>query len=109
MGTLVFGLVLLAVAFFLRLGAATVRPEGAAGRPVAGGLRVGSYVAILAGVVLVLMSMFVVVDAGKVGVRHAFGSVDPKPLLPGIRFLPPSSSLDRFTTPHDQYPFTAHH
>ncbi len=106
MGTLVFGLVLLAVAFFLRLGAATVRPEGAAGRPVAGGLRVGSYVAILAGVVLVLMSMFVVVDAGKVGVRHAFGSVDPKPLLPGIRFVTPWSSVERFTTREEQYPFT---
>jgi len=106
MGTLVFGLVLLAVAFFLRLGAATVRPEGAAGRPVAGGLRVGSYVAIFAGVVLVLMSMFVVVDAGKVGVRHAFGSVDPKPLLPGIRFVTPWSSVERFTTREEQYPFT---
>ena len=106
MGTLVFGLVLLAVAFFLRIGAATVRPEGAAGRPVAGGLRVGSYVAILAGVVLVLMSMFVVVDAGKVGVRHAFGSVDPKPLLPGIRFVTPWSSVERFTTREEQYPFT---
>src|SRR5882762_1332272 len=106
MGTLVFGLVLLAVAFFLRLGAATVRPEGAAGRPVAGGLRVGSYVAILAGVVLVLMSMFVVVDAGRVGVRHAFGSVDPKPLLPGIRFVTPWSSVERFTTREEQYPFT---
>jgi len=106
MGTLVFGLVLLAVAFFLRLGAATVRPEGAAGRPVAGGLRVGSYVAILAGVVVVLMSMFVVVDAGRVGVRHAFGSVDPKPLLPGIRFVTPWSSVERFTTREEQYPFT---
>jgi len=106
MGTLVFGLVLLAVAFFLRFGAATVRPEGAAGRPVAGGLRVGSYVAILAGVVVVLMSMFVVVDAGRVGVRHAFGSVDPKPLLPGIRFVTPWSSVERFTTREEQYPFT---
>src|SRR5882724_5502740 len=106
MGTLVSGLVLLAVAFFLRLGAATVRPEGAAGRPVAGGLRVGSYVAILAGVVVVLMSMFVVVDAGRVGVRHAFGSVDPKPLLPGIRFVTPWSSVERFTTREEQYPFT---
>src|SRR5881396_1252275 len=106
MGTLVFGLVLLAVAFFLRLGAATVRPEGAAGRPVAGGLRVASYAAILAGVVVVLMSMFVVVDAGRVGVRHAFGSVDPKPLLPGIRFVTPWSSVERFTTREEQYPFT---
>ena len=106
MGTLVSGLVLLAVAFFLRLGAATVRPEGAAGRPVAGGLRIGSYVAILAGVVMVLMSMFVVVDAGRVGVRHAFGFVDPKPLMPGVRFVTPWSSVERYTTREEQYPFT---
>jgi regulator of protease activity HflC (stomatin/prohibitin superfamily) len=106
MGTLVFGLVLLAVAFFLRLGAATVRPEGAAGRPVAGGLRVASYASLLAAVVLVLTSMFVVVDAGRVGVRHAFGSVDPKPLLPGIRFVTPWSGVERFTTREEQYPFT---
>jgi len=106
MGTLVSGLVLLAVAFFLRLGAATVRPEGAAGRPVAGGLRIASYVAILAGVVMVLMSMFVVVDAGRVGVRHAFGFVDPKPLMPGVRFVTPWSSVERYTTREEQYPFT---
>ncbi len=36
MGELVFGLALLAVAFFLRLGAATVRGETAAGRPISG-------------------------------------------------------------------------
>jgi len=52
------------------------------------------------------MSMFVVVDAGRVGVRHAFGSVDPNPLLPGIRFVTPWSSVERFTTREEQYPFT---
>ncbi|HXO86709.1 MAG TPA: prohibitin family protein [Gemmatimonadales bacterium] len=108
MGNLVFGLVLLAIAFFLRLGAATVRAESGGGvaRPVAGGLRVASYVAITLGVVLVLLSMFVVVDAGKVGVRHAFGFVDPKPLMPGIRFVTPWSSVERYTTREEQYPFT---
>ena len=108
MGTLVFGLVLLATAFFLRLGAATVRADGGGGvaRPVAGGLRVGSYVAMSLGVVLVLLSMFVVVDAGKVGVRHAFGSVDPTPLMPGIRFVTPWSSVERYTTREEQYPFS---
>ena len=106
MGTFVFGLVLLAVAFFLRLGAATVRPDGASGRPVAGGLRIASYVAILAGVVTILTSMFVVVDAGRVGVRHAFGFVDPKPLMPGVRFVTPWSSVERYTTREEQYPFT---
>ena len=108
MGNLVFGVVLLAIAFFLRLGAATVRAESGGGvaRPVAGGLRVASYVAISIGVVMVLLSMFVVVDAGKVGVRHAFGSVDPTPLLPGIRFVTPWSSVERYTTREEQYPFS---
>ncbi len=40
MGQLVFGLVLLAVAFFLRLGAATVRTEGSAGRTIGSTLRI---------------------------------------------------------------------
>src|SRR5216117_3015167 len=106
MGELVFGLVLLGVAFFLRLGAATVRGDSAAGRPIGGILRVASYAAILAGVDVVLMSMFVVVDAGRVGVRHAFGSVDPKPLLPGIRFVTPWSSIERYSTREEQYPFS---
>src|SRR5258706_6470187 len=59
-----------------------------------------------AGVVMVLMSMFVVVDAGRVGVRHAFGFVDPKPLMPGVRFVTPWSSVERYTTREEQYPFT---
>src|SRR6185295_14407796 len=106
MGNLVFGFVLLAVAFFLRLGAATVRTDGSAGRPVGGALRVASYVAMTVGVVFVLLSMFVVIDAGRVGVRHAFGSVDPMPLMPGIRFVTPWSSVERYTTREEQYPFT---
>ena len=83
MGELVFGLVLLAVAFFLRLGAATVRGESAAGRPISGTLRILSYVALAVGVITVVGSTAVVINAGEVGVRHAFGNVDPKPLLPG--------------------------
>jgi regulator of protease activity HflC (stomatin/prohibitin superfamily) len=50
--------------------------------------------------------MFVVIDAGRVGVRHAFGSVDPMPLMPGIRFVTPWSSVERYTTREEQYPFT---
>jgi hypothetical protein len=83
MGKLVFGVALLAVAFFLRLGAATVRSESAAGRPISGTLRILSYVALVVGVLIVLGSTTVVINAGEVGVRHAFGTVDPKPLLLG--------------------------
>src|SRR6267154_1575521 len=106
MGTLVFGLVLLAVAFFLRLGAATVRGESAAGRPISGTLRILSYAALVIGIITVLGSTTVVINAGEVGVRHAFGTVDPKPLLPGIRIVTPWSSVEHFTTREEQYPFT---
>jgi len=106
MGKLVFGFVLLAVAFFLRLGAATVGTQGSSGRPVGGLLRGLSYAALVLGVVIALGSALVVVNPGEVGVRHAFGFVDPKPLLPGIRMVTPWSSVERFTTREEQYPFT---
>jgi len=106
MGRLVFGLVLLVVAFFLRLGAATVRTDGSSGRPVGGVLRIMSLVSLVVGVLAILSSTLVVVNAGQVGVRHAFGFVDPKPLMPGIRMVTPWSSVERFTTREEQYPFS---
>jgi len=106
MGRLVFGLVLLVVAFFLRLGAATVRTEGGGGRPIGGALRILSLVSLVVGVLAVLSSTLVVVNAGQVGVRHAFGFVDPKPLMPGIRMVTPWSSVERFSTREEQYPFS---
>jgi regulator of protease activity HflC (stomatin/prohibitin superfamily) len=101
MGQMVFGLVLLAFAFFLRLGASAIRAESA--RP---GLRLLSIGAIVAGVLLVLGSGLVVINAGEVGVRHAFGSVDQSPLLAGIRVVTPWSSVERFSTREEQYPFS---
>lgn len=104
MGELVFGLVLLGVAFFLRLGAATVRGETTGGRSISGILRILSYAALAVGVITVLGSTAVVINAGEAGVRHAFGTVDPKPLLAGIRFVPPWSSVERFSTREEQWP-----
>ena len=94
MGKLVFGFVLLGLAFFLRLGAATVRSENAATRPISGVLKILSYVAIVIGIITVLGSTTVVINAGEAGVRHAFGTVDAKPLLAGIRFVSPWSSVE---------------
>jgi regulator of protease activity HflC (stomatin/prohibitin superfamily) len=104
MGQMFFGLVLLAVAFFLRLGASTIRVEGA--RPVGGALRLASLGALVVGVLLILGSTAVVINAGEVGVQHAFGSVNPSPLLPGIRMVPPWSSIEHYSTREEQYPFT---
>jgi len=104
MGKLVFGLVLLGVALFLRLGAATVRTESGPGRPISGTLRILSYAALLVGILTVLGSTAVVINAGEVGVRHAFGTVDSKPLLAGIRLVSPWSSVERFSTREEQWP-----
>src|SRR5437867_11164656 len=98
MGELVFGFVLLGIAFFLRLGAATVRGETTGGRSISGVLRILSYVALAVGVITVLGSTTVVINAGEVGVRHAFGTVDPTPLLPVFRILTLCSSIARCTT-----------
>ena len=46
----------------------------------------------------------VVIDPGEVGVRHAFGYVDPGPLLAGIRLVAPWSSIERYSTREEQWP-----
>src|SRR5881397_2586663 len=53
---------------------------------------------------LAVGSAMVVIDPGEVGVRHAFGYVDPTPLLPGIRVVPPWSSIERYSTREEQWP-----
>src|SRR5256885_13375043 len=97
MGELVFGLVLLAVAFFLRLGAATVRGETTGGRSIGGILRILSHAALAGGVLTLLRSTTGGIHAREGGVRHAVGPGDPKPLLPGIRLLTPGASGGRYT------------
>ncbi|HEV8303808.1 MAG TPA: SPFH domain-containing protein [Gemmatimonadales bacterium] len=104
MGQLLVGLVLLGVAFFLRLGAAAVPTGGT--RPVGGLLRLLSAGALVVGALVVLASTGVVINAGEVGVQHAFGRVSTSPLLPGIRMVPPWSSIERYSTREEQYPFT---
>lgn len=106
MGRLVFGFVLLGIAFFLRVGAATARSDNAGARSIGGVLRMLSYAALVLGIITILGSTTVVINAGEVGVRHAFGTVDQKALLPGIRVVTPWSSVERYTTREEQYPFT---
>jgi regulator of protease activity HflC (stomatin/prohibitin superfamily) len=101
MGKLVFGGALLVAAFFLMVARA-----GMAGRPAGGAIRVVALLLATIGAAFVLFSGVVVIEAGQVGVRHAFGTVDPVPLLPGVRFVAPWSQVERYSTREEQYPMT---
>ena len=102
MGKLVGGGVLLVIAFSLLLAAATVRAQRPG--PISNLLRFAGYgVAVLA-VLLATGSALVVIDPGEVGVRHAFGYVDPGPLLAGIRLVAPWSTIERYSTREEQWP-----
>ena len=62
--------------------------------------------AALGGLLLMLLSAVTVIDAGTVGVQHYFGYVNPHPLLPGIRFVYPWSSVEEFSTREEPFPET---
>jgi len=60
--------------------------RGASGpRPNASLLRGAGWLLSLIGFGFVHTSTVAVIDAGQVGVRHAFGTVDSTALLPGVR------------------------
>lgn len=107
MTRLVFGVILLVVAAILMVTAsalkknASVRPGAGAGAGLTRGLGI---VLGAIGVLLLLTSSLVVIDAGTVGVQHAFGTVSRTPLLPGVRFVPPYSQVERFSTREEQWP-----
>jgi regulator of protease activity HflC (stomatin/prohibitin superfamily) len=102
MSKLVAGAVLLVLAFSLLLAAATARAQRPG--PISNLLRLAGYVVALVGIFMIVGSTMVVIDPGEVGVRHAFGYVDPNPLLAGIRFVPPWSSIERYSTREEQWP-----
>src|SRR5437763_1961076 len=102
MGKLVSGAVLLVIAFSLLLAAATLRSQRPG--PVVNLLRLAGYVVAAIALAVGAGALLVVIDPGQVGVRHAFGSTDPTPLLAGIRFVPPWSSIERYSTRKEQWP-----
>src|SRR5213596_2713556 len=102
MGKLVSGAVLLAIAFTLLLAAATLRSQRPG--PVVNLLRLAGYVVAALALAVGAGSLLVVIDPGEVGVRHAFGYTDPGPLLAGIRYVPPWSSIERYSTREEQWP-----
>lgn len=109
MGKLVFGAMLLLAAAVFRLVAAAgvqVQGVGSVRRPTSGLLRNLSLVFAVIGGVLMLTSTMAVISPGTVGVKHAFGYVSDAPLLPGLRFVEPWSSVERFSTREEQFPET---
>jgi regulator of protease activity HflC (stomatin/prohibitin superfamily) len=99
MGKLVFGGVLLLVAFFLMLAR-----SGATGGRSPGILRTVSLLFASLGVLIILAALVVVIEPGEVGVKHAFGTVDMQPLMPGIHLVTPWSSVERYSTREEQFP-----
>ena len=102
MGKLIAGGVLLFIALSLLLTAATVRAQRPG--PASNLLRVGGYVLGALAILLALGSTMVVIDPGEVGVRRAFGYVEPSPLLAGIRLVSPWSEIERYSTREEQWP-----
>jgi len=100
MGKLIFGgfLVLLGV---ILLAVSTSLKNSGKGSPI---VRIFGLLFAVIGVVVAVTATTVVINPGEVGVRHAFGYVDPKPLLPGIRLVAPWSSVERYSIREEQYP-----
>src|SRR5438105_15292058 len=102
MGKLVAAGALLFIGLALLLTAATVRAQRPG--PASNLLRVGGYVLGALAILLALGSAMVVIDPGEVGVRHAFGYVEPAPLLAAIRLVSPWSEIERYSTREEQWP-----
>jgi regulator of protease activity HflC (stomatin/prohibitin superfamily) len=102
MGQTIFGLVLLAVAFFMMVARASL--SGSGPRPAGNLLRLLSMAFATGGALLILGAFVVVIQPGEVGVRHAFGTVAPAPLLPGVNLVSPWSSVERYSTREEQFP-----
>jgi regulator of protease activity HflC (stomatin/prohibitin superfamily) len=102
MGRLAFGIILLFLSFIVL---ATAKGVGGSGpRPGAAIMRlVGLAIAGVAAF-LILTSTVVVITPGTVGVRHAFGKVDPRPLLPGVNLVAPWSEVERYSAREEQWP-----
>jgi len=100
MSKLVFGGTFILIAVVLTIIGTAAKSAGKSSGPVRpiGGLF------LVIGLLIALSSFVVIIDAGEVGVRHAFGRVDPEPLLPGIRAVSPWSSVERFSAREEQYP-----
>jgi regulator of protease activity HflC (stomatin/prohibitin superfamily) len=102
MGTIIFGVVILLVAVVVRTAGSSLKTAG--GRMSGALINLVSLALTVIGIGILVSSSVVVIDAGQVGVRHAFGKVDPIPLYSGVRFVPPWSSVEKYSTREEQWP-----
>ena len=103
MGRLVLGGILLVVALIVLVTASSLK-SSTGPRPGAAISRLIGLVLAAVAIMLLATSSLVVIDAGTAGVQHAFGKVSPNALLPGVRFVPPWSQVERFSTREEQWP-----
>ncbi|MDZ4863955.1 MAG: hypothetical protein SGJ01_10965, partial [Gemmatimonadota bacterium] len=101
MGKLIFGGLLLFIAVILMVARSSGDQRG---RPTGNLLRIFALLFSSIGAFVVLSALIIVVDPGQVGVKHAFGTVDARPLLPGIHLVAPWSSIERYSTREEQFP-----
>jgi regulator of protease activity HflC (stomatin/prohibitin superfamily) len=101
MGRLILGGVILLVAFVVRTAGASLKSAGGKTPALVNLVSLG--LVVLAAFIL-LGSTVVVIDAGQVGVRHAFGKVASAPLLSGVRMVPPWSEVEHYSTREEQFP-----
>ncbi len=98
MTKLIIGLVVLFIALAVR------SARRVPGRISTGMVGLVSTALLIVGLLTASSSSMVIIDPGQVGVQHAFGRVSPRPLLSGIRFVPPWSQVERYSTREEQYP-----
>jgi len=99
MGKLVLGGVLLLISFFMM-----VARSGASAPRASGLLRLFALAFTTLAALLILAALVVVIEPGQVGVKHAFGTVEMQPLMPGIHLVAPWSSIERYSTREEQFP-----
>lgn len=102
MSKLILGAVFLLAGFLMITVSAATKGQGP--RPAGTILRTLGAMFGALGVLFVVGSAMVVIDAGEVGVQHAFGKVSLDPLRSGIRVVPPWSSVERYSTREEQFP-----
>ena len=74
------------------------------GKPNPGLSRIISLGLFTAALLVLAATSIKVIAPGTVGVQHAFGSVSPEPLYPGIRIVPPWAEIERYSTREEQFP-----